>query len=290
MPYESFPFDRTLRELLQNIPKRFTELLTGKRITEVLDPTFPSVSERVADFIGRLEGGRLIHVELQLQHDPTLPQRMIEYLLRIKERYREIPLQLILWLGEGLPPYKERITIGPLTYSCKVKDIKDISCDSLLKSNDPNDNLLAVLCKRKEGFWERLSERLVRLPQTKRKAYIQKLAYLVKLRKDITLEYEALRKELSPMPIVIDLEKDPAYKKGIKKGIEKGIEKGLILDAQELVIEALEERFGFVLERIKDRIKAIEDRAILKGLHRLAIRVKDLDEFLKEGALLNDLN
>jgi hypothetical protein len=272
MPEENFPFDRTIRELLQSIPRRFTELLTGKRIIEVLDPTFPSVSERIADFIARLEDGRIVHVELQLQHDPSLQERMIEYFLRIKQRHNEIPLQLILWLGEGKPPYREKVEIGPLTYKCTIKDIKEINCKSLLESDDPNDNLLAVLCKRKKGFWETLTERLMRLPEDRRKAYIQKLAYLVKLRRDITLEYETLRKEVTRMPIVIDLEKDPSY--------IKGMEKGLIIEAQELVIEALEERFGSVSEEVKNRIKTIQDRAFLKTLHRFAINVKSLEEFI----------
>ncbi len=69
------------------------------------------------------------------------------------------------------------------------------------------------------------------------------------------------------MPIVIDLEKDPAYTQG------------LIVEARELVLEALEERFGVVPEDIRQRVNAIEDRAVLKGLLRLAIRAGSLDEF-----------
>ncbi len=43
---DGFPYDRTLRELLQRIPLRSTEILTGRQVSEVLDPTFPSVRER----------------------------------------------------------------------------------------------------------------------------------------------------------------------------------------------------------------------------------------------------
>ena len=76
------------------------------------------------------------------------------------------------------------------------------------------------------------------------------------------------------MPIVIDLEKDPAY--------HAGLEKGLIADARELVLEALEERFGVVPEDIRQRVNAIEDRSVLKSLLRLAIRAGSIDEF-REG-------
>ncbi len=52
------------------------------------------------------------------------------------------------------------------------------------------------------------------------------------------------------MPLVIDKTKDPFYLEGIEKG-----EKGLILEAQELVIEALDERFGFMGGGVKGQDK-----------------------------------
>ncbi len=94
MSNDSFKYDRTIRELMQAIPVKFTEILTGMRITEILDTTFPKVDERVADFIGRLEDGTILHIELQSQHDHSLPERMIDYFLRIKAKYGQIPLQM----------------------------------------------------------------------------------------------------------------------------------------------------------------------------------------------------
>ncbi|GAB6183270.1 RpnC/YadD family protein [Thermodesulfovibrio hydrogeniphilus] len=277
MSNEAFQYDRTIRELIQSIPLRFTEILTGMKVTEILDTTFPKVDERVADFIGRLEDGTIIHIELQVQNDPNLPERMINYFLRIRTRYGQNPWQMILWLADGKCPYEEHIQIGPLSFSYTVKDIKEIDCRVLLESEDPNDNILAVLCRRGEGFWERLIEKLRELPEGKRRSYIQKLLYLIKLRKDILQEYATLLKEVNkmPLPIVIPKEQDPFY----IEGIERGIQKGLILDAQELVIEALEERFGFVGGTLKEKIKSIQERDVLKRLHRLAIRASSIEEF-----------
>jgi hypothetical protein len=76
------------------------------------------------------------------------------------------------------------------------------------------------------------------------------------------------------MPIVIELENDPAYK--------KGVDRGLIQDAQELVVEALEERFGSVPVIVKKKVFAIEDREVLKVLHREAIRARSLRAFQKK--------
>jgi hypothetical protein len=69
---------------------------------------------------------------------------------------------------------------------------------------------------------------------------------------------------------------------GIEKGIQQGIQQGILSDAREMVIEALQERFVVVGEDIIDKIKAIGNREVLKGLHKSAIRAKDIDEF-KEG-------
>jgi hypothetical protein len=203
---------------------------------------------------------------------------MVEYCLRVKERYGVYPHPFILWLGEGKPPYGESFTLGPITFQCVVIDIKEIPSEVLLGSEDENDLLLSVLCKRGEGFWEVLSERLMRLPEGKRKEAVLKLAYLVKLRKDLLEEYNALREEVEKMPIVIDFENDPAY----KKGLDRGLIQGLVQEAQELVVEALEERFGSVPVSVKKKVLAIEDREVLKALHREAIRARSLRAFQKK--------
>jgi hypothetical protein len=209
-------------------------------------------------------------------------ERMVEYLLMIKNRYKEVPVQIILWLGEGRPPYAEEVEIGPLRFRCAVRDIKELSCEALLESEDPGDNILAVLCRRGEDFWGRLSERLMRLPEDRRMEYVEKLAYLVKLRRDIADEYEALRKEVRRMPIVIDLDKDPAYRAGVERGIKEGIKEGLITETRDLVIEALEERFSVVPEDVKRKINSLSDRGILKALLRQAIRAGSIEEFMEK--------
>lgn len=66
MTKEHFPFDRTLRELIQRIPQKFCELVFNKKITKILDTSLPSVEERKADFIGAFEDGEIIHAEIQL--------------------------------------------------------------------------------------------------------------------------------------------------------------------------------------------------------------------------------
>lgn len=84
------------------------------------------------------------------------------------------------------------------------------------------------------------------------------------------------------MPIVIDINQDPLYLRGIQQGIEQRIYKGLLYEAQELLIEALEVKFGEVSEEIKERIKRTEDMELLKRLHRLVIKAETFEEVKKE--------
>ncbi len=61
-----------------------------------------------------------------------------------------------------------------------------------------------------------------------------------------------------------------------------GIKKGMLLDAQDMLIEVLTERFGGVSGELSEQIKRIESRERLKEMLRQALRVKSFDEFGKK--------
>ena len=67
--------------------------------------------------------------------------------------------------------------------------------------------------------------------------------------------------------------------KWIEKGRMEGRMEGMILDAQEMVMEALTERFGSLNPELSVKIKTIVNRDLLKKLHKMAIRVNSLEEF-----------
>ena len=64
---------------------------------------------------------------------------------------------------------------------------------------------------------------------------------------------------------------------------------GMILDAQEMVIEALMERFGLIKPDLAVKIKGIVNREVLKSLHKLAIRVDSIQEFEEKLKQLDNL-
>ena len=54
---------------------------------------------------------------------------------------------------------------------------------------------------------------------------------------------------------------------GLQQGIQQGLEKGLLLDAQEMLLEALEERFGIIPRSIAKKIKEIDSREAVSYTH-----------------------
>jgi predicted transposase/invertase (TIGR01784 family) len=67
--------------------------------------------------------------------------------------------------------------------------------------------------------------------------------------------------------------------KGRMEGRLEGREEGMILEAQEMVMEALMERFGLLDPELSVKIRSVVNRDVLKGLLKLAIRVNSVQEF-----------
>jgi hypothetical protein len=61
-----------------------------------------------------------------------------------------------------------------------------------------------------------------------------------------------------------------------------GIDKGQLLNAREMLLEALDARFSSDTPAdIKQQIQALNNKIMLKRLHRSAIQSKDIDDFRK---------
>ena len=63
--------------------------------------------------------------------------------------------------------------------------------------------------------------------------------------------------------------------------IEKGLQQGMLKDAQEMVLEAMDARFGMVPEVLEEKILFLNDRAKLKGLLRTIMKATDIKEVEK---------
>ncbi|MCK4390489.1 MAG: Rpn family recombination-promoting nuclease/putative transposase [Desulfobacterales bacterium] len=67
--------------------------------------------------------------------------------------------------------------------------------------------------------------------------------------------------------------------KGLQQGMQQGMQQGIIQKAQEDAIDILEARFNVVPRSIVEMINGIDDRSVLKILHKQAVIVGSLEEF-----------
>ncbi len=243
--------DITLRDIIQNIPHKFIEILTGKKAVKILDNTFPSVKERKADLILEMEDKSIFHLELQANNDKKMSFRMAEYSLLIAQKYdtRNID-QMVLYVGDGKPNMETELDINVLKHRYKLKDIKEIECKELMESDNIEDKILAVLCKVEdfERYVNGLIDELLKMPEKERADNIRKLLIALDYRPKLKVKLKSLV-EGRKMPLTITeemIKQDPFFEMGLKKGKEIGIEIG-----QKLLIERLIKK-GKSMEEISE--------------------------------------
>ncbi|GAB6160978.1 Rpn family recombination-promoting nuclease/putative transposase [Desulfothermus naphthae] len=96
------------------------------------------------------------------------------------------------------------------------------------------------------------------------------------------IEEEDIKKAIKQIEKGADIMPTLAEKwieQGRTEGRIEGRMEGMILDAQEMVMEALIERFGLVKPELSVKIRGVGNRDVLKILHKLAIRVDSIQEF-----------
>lgn len=96
--------------------------------------------------------------------------------------------------------------------------------------------------------------------------FLDGILALVDLDKERIIYNEFLSQEVKEVAYVTNFER-------------LAIEKGMLRSARESVVEALEVKFGSVPEDIPTRLQGIEEREVLKQLHRQAILASSLDDF-----------
>ncbi len=257
--------DITLRDIIQEIPPKFVQLLSGKKAKKLLDTSLPEVKERRADFLVELEDGSIFHLELQTQNDKNMPFRMLEYFILISSKYPDKSIkQMVLYVGEKPLNMKNKIETENLSYSYRLMDIREISCEELFKSKSLTDKILAVLCdvKEPEKYFRELLIELYKLPERERRDYLKKLLNLLTIRSKLVEEFKL---EVKKMPITFDretIENHPFFKDGLKEGLQKGLEKGK-------------------LEGLKEGLERAKREDVIKLHKKLNMSVKEIAEVLE---------
>lgn len=167
-------------------------------------------------------------------------------------------------------------------------DTSDIKDDFLLKNLYLNACLLSSLYILKNIFTKDLDhlrpilEKLI-LEDIKDCLYII-IDYTVIVKKDIE-KIEKMLEEIGgkeKMMTLTEKWKMEGLLKGREEGLKQGIQEGMILDAQESIIDFLEAKFGFVPDKVKVKIKAINDINLLRNLRKKIAKIDKIEDFIRE--------
>ena len=243
----------------------------------------------------------MIHIEVQSDKDPDFARRMYIYNYRIFDKnYR--PVTSLAILADEVDSWRpgsysseqwgckinfEFPMVKLLDYADNIQDLLDqtnpfaIITAAHLKTkatkNNPQERYTwkwtITRALYEKGFSAkdilslyRLVDWLMLLPEDMTKKFTQDL-----------IAYEEEKK----MPYITSAERI-GIEKGMAKGMDRGVDIGQLLNAREMLLEALDARFSASTPAdIKKQIQALNNKIMLKRLLRSSIESKDIEEFRK---------
>ena len=304
-------FDLILKEIFSRAVGIIFWLATGQKIegkAKVLPTEIRFVKSFYPDILLEI-GGKIIHIEIQVQQDKTLPERMLDYFYVIRKKYGKTPTQIVLFVGKGNPPptkfeLKDEFGTQSLSFNFIVLDMKKINPDVFIKSEKPEEVLVGVLAgkfKDKPEIIKKVKKRIVEIVKDEKEIakYIDSVSFLAGLF-DVEIK-------VKPMPIQVDIRKTFLYKwgkeeglkegkqeglkEGEKRGIEKGKQEGLKEGLKKAILVDIEEKFGISKARqIKKLLVKINEINRLEKIKREVIRAEKWENFVKSIKNSNSKN
>lgn len=220
---------------------------------EVLDTESQRIESRRADIVvlARDDSGELLlHLEIQNDNQREMPARMLRYLSELLLAWPGRPVrQCVIYIGRDPLTMADGIQQQGLSYRYRLLDMHRVDCELLIRRNDPDALVLAILCDFK-GRNERdvVRDILIRLRKLTRESpqrFNDYLCMLEVLSANRDLK-DCIREEEKMLNIAI--EELPSYEIGMEKGMEKGMESGLRQGSHDtaelLLIRLLQAKFG----------------------------------------------
>jgi hypothetical protein len=208
---------------------------------------------------------------------------MARYFFHLSERYYLPVLPVVVFLRVGLDGISElthTIRFGrldTLVFRCLYVGLPALDAVEYLEGdNDLGAALAGLMRIQREERVRILVNGLRRIANAERNEY-ERYLLVDCLERYLSLETPADQTEFDRLIEMQDYEvvkmlAITTFEKGLEQGLEKGIEKGLHKGQREMVVIALEERFGPVSESVKQKLDQLAPtefpdllRRILKG-------------------------
>jgi len=281
-------FDLILKEIISRAASKIIWLATGRKVEGKLK-MFPAEIRLAKSFYTDILfeiGGEMFQIEIQVQQDKTMPERMFKYYYAIVEKYKKEPTQIVLFVGRGKPPPSEYET-PKLTLKYEVLDMKRIDPDVFIRSRKPYEVVVGVLAgkyREKPKAFRKVMKRISEIVKNEKELlkYMEDISFLGGLF-DVKIK-------VKPMPIQIDIRKTLFYKwgreEGLKEGLKEGEQKGIVKGKREGLKEAIllgvQIKFGRSKARqIKNLLDKINNINRLEKIKKEVIKAETWEDFSK---------
>ena len=295
--------ERFFPQLLQFfVPQLYADVDFSKKV-DFLDKEMERLSKRSvkgAKYVDKLakvylKDGReqwiLVHIEVQGYPEVGFSLRMFRYFYRIFDRHGKKIVSMVILTGSEtnagdgryeLEAYGSGIVFRYLAFRLMDYDREKLERD---------ENLIAIVvlaCQERERAkqtGEQFNAKRYLIRKLYERGYGREhitglfdfIDWILQLNdKEEKILWEEIKalEEVKKMPYITSAERI-----GMEKGLQQGLQQGFLEDGREMVVEALNERFGEVSAFIFNAVNQVEDRDALKLLLRRAIRCASLGEF-----------
>jgi predicted transposase/invertase (TIGR01784 family) len=242
-------YDRIMKENIEPVLLPFAQKLLGlqgAKYTSIKDDLHVTI-ERKPDFLKKVRESEntrsyILQIEFQSTDEKDMVYRMLEYKSLLLRKFKVDVKQVVLYIGkDNLRKMTSSLETNGLSFTYEIVDIKSFNYEDFLKSDTPEEVILAILCNFRntspQKVIAKVLEKLRELLKGENRfgKYLKQLEVLSKLR---DLQVETI-KQTSIMPIVYDLETDIRFMQGEAKGEAKAearVEQTRIETAKELLL------------------------------------------------------
>ena len=144
-------FDKILKENIEAVFLPLAEKMLGISIKETFEvkDNLQTTIKRETDFLKRVidhEGKEFIlHVEFQTTNDPKMIYRMAEYKAILLRKYQIPVRQVVIYLGSEKANMRTQLPEEEQITGFELQDIKNLSFQSTLDSDIPEEIILSIL-------------------------------------------------------------------------------------------------------------------------------------------------
>lgn len=113
------------------------------------------VMEQEADTILKVQTQKgdefIFHLEFQQKNNTSMARRMASYDFMLHLKYNMNVIGMVVYIGESPLKMNDTVSFNNNLYRCEVIDIRSIDAELFLRSDKPNETVLAILGSYLEG-------------------------------------------------------------------------------------------------------------------------------------------